>query len=174
MIMENLRWALQRYGKGLATDIYRHKHLFICYYEDNSNKQYLSYQHIRKFKDFEPLSTFSVDDILYQYNLYSDKSLVSMLFFYFNNEKEKKRFMENKNAAEAKKSVDPINPAHYKAGDTYETIRVIEAWGLDRDFHLGNVIKYVSRAGKKDCILQDLRKAQWYLNRRIEFLEKQK
>lgn len=61
------------------------------------------------------------------------------------------------------------HPDHY-GGETniYEVIKVIEAWDLN--FHLGNVIKYVSRAGKKDPTktLEDLRKAQWYLERYIE------
>jgi hypothetical protein len=48
---------------------------------------------------------------------------------------------------------------------------VIENWDLD--FHLGNTVKYISRAGKKDTDkeLQDLKKAQWYLERRIQNLE---
>ena len=52
----------------------------------------------------------------------------------------------------------------------YEAIKVIEAWELD--FCLGNVVKYVSRAGKKDPSkeLEDLEKAKWYLQRRIDSL----
>ena len=61
------------------------------------------------------------------------------------------------------------NPQHY-GGDAnpYEAIKVIEAWGLG--FHLGNVVKYISRAGKKDPAkeLEDLKKARWYLDREIE------
>ena len=69
---------------------------------------------------------------------------------------------------------DMVNhPGHY-GGETnvYEAIKVIEAWDLD--FHLGNTVKYISRAGKKetDKELQDLKKAAWYLQRRIEILEK--
>lgn len=65
---------------------------------------------------------------------------------------------------------DAVNhPSHYGGADNpYEAIKVIEAWGLN--FHLGNTVKYISRAGKKDATLQDLRKAQWYLNREIERL----
>jgi len=58
----------------------------------------------------------------------------------------------------------PITPAHYGGQDnTYEAIKVIEAWGLN--FSLGNVIKYISRAGKKEntTALQDLLKAKKYL-----------
>ena len=65
------------------------------------------------------------------------------------------------------------NPEHYGgATNPYEAIKVIENWDLG--FHLGNTVKYISRAGKKetDKELQDLKKAAWYLQRRIEILEK--
>lgn len=63
------------------------------------------------------------------------------------------------------------HPAHYGGADNpYEAIKVIEAWGLD--FCLGNTVKYISRAGKKsaETELEDLRKARWYLDRRIQQL----
>jgi len=61
---------------------------------------------------------------------------------------------------------DLVNhPAHYKAGGI-ETIDFIEA--KDLNYRLGNVVKYVARAGKKDTDpIQDLEKAAWYLNREI-------
>lgn len=61
------------------------------------------------------------------------------------------------------------NPTYYGGKDNpYEAIKVIEAWGLG--FCLGNVVKYVSRAGKKDPLKykEDLEKAKWYLEREIE------
>ena len=59
------------------------------------------------------------------------------------------------------------NPDHYGGADNpYEAIKVIESWGLD--FHLGNVVKYLARAGKKGDRLEDLMKAEWYLRRAIE------
>lgn len=64
------------------------------------------------------------------------------------------------------------NPDHYGGFDNiYEAIKVIEAWELD--FCLGNVIKYISRAGKKDPnkVVEDLKKAKWYLDRKIEKLQ---
>ena len=64
------------------------------------------------------------------------------------------------------------HPSHYGgSSNTYEAIKVIEAWDLG--FHLGNTVKYISRAGKKetDKELQDLKKALWYLNHHIETLE---
>ena len=67
------------------------------------------------------------------------------------------------------------HPAYYGGKDNpYETIKVIEAWGLDDNFDLGNTIKYISRAGKKDkaCLLQDLMKAQFYLNHEVKKLHK--
>ena len=68
------------------------------------------------------------------------------------------------------------HPAHYGGDTTYEVIKVLEAWGLDYDFNLGNAVKYIARAGKKDrrTMIEDLRKAAWYLNRRIERLEQRK
>ena len=65
------------------------------------------------------------------------------------------------------------HPEHYGGKDNpYEAIKVIEAWGLD--FHLGNIVKYISRAGKKHTdILEDMKKAQWYLDRWIQYKEKQ-
>lgn len=67
-------------------------------------------------------------------------------------------------------SVDMVNhPPHYDYGP-HETIEVIEAWELP--YHLGNVVKYVSRANRKGKELEDLRKAAWYLNRYIELREK--
>ena len=69
--------------------------------------------------------------------------------------------------------MDNINhPAHYGGADNvYEAIKVIEAWNLD--FCLGNVVKYISRAGKKEgnSLIQDLEKAKWYLERRIQELK---
>ncbi len=58
-------------------------------------------------------------------------------------------------------------PQHYGGGDNpYEAIKVIEAWDLG--FCLGNTVKYISRAGKKDETIQDLEKALWYLKREIK------
>ena len=68
-----------------------------------------------------------------------------------------------------KEAVD--HPSHYGGEkNPYEAIKVIEAWDLN--FSLGNVLKYMSRAGKKsDNILEDLKKAAWYLNREIKRIE---
>lgn len=60
---------------------------------------------------------------------------------------------------------DPVNhPPHYRTGGV-ETIDFIEA--KDLNYRLGNVVKYVSRAGRKGDPLQDLEKAAWYLQREI-------
>lgn len=61
------------------------------------------------------------------------------------------------------------HPDYYKRGGV-EAIDAIEAWGLG--FHLGNVVKYIARAGSKTKDgLQDLKKAEWYLSREIERME---
>lgn len=65
---------------------------------------------------------------------------------------------------------DSVNhPAHYTQGGI-EVIDAIEAWELG--FHLGNVVKYVARAAHKGRLLEDLKKARWYLDRAIQRLEK--
>jgi len=60
--------------------------------------------------------------------------------------------------------IDPINnPSHYTDGG-YETIDFIEKMQLG--YHLGNAVKYISRAGKKTADpIEDLNKALWYLER---------
>ncbi len=72
-------------------------------------------------------------------------------------------------------SVD--HPKHYGGGDNqYEAIKVIEAMGVGEGFTIGNAIKYIMRAGKKDKSkeVEDLKKAMWYINRRIEQLTNDK
>lgn len=59
------------------------------------------------------------------------------------------------------------HPQHYGGDTTYEVIKVLEAWGLDASFCLGNTVKYIARAGKKGDALEDLKKAAWYLQREI-------
>lgn len=83
-----------------------------------------------------------------------------------------KRNAKRQNASVQKASVESINPTvnhpfHYHgADDPYETIKVIEAWGLN--FHLGNAVKYISRCDLKVNRLEDLKKAVWYLQREID------
>ena len=67
---------------------------------------------------------------------------------------------------------DDINhPSRYGGDTLYEAIKVILAWKLN--FCLGNVVKYICRAGEKEgeTLLKSLKKAQWYLNREIERLK---
>ena len=60
------------------------------------------------------------------------------------------------------------HPSHYNSGNL-ETIDVIADLGWEKGFCLGNVIKYVSRAGRKSNVseIEDLKKARWYLDRWI-------
>ncbi len=61
---------------------------------------------------------------------------------------------------------DPVNnPAHYTFGK-FEVIEVLEDW-FSTDPLLWQVGKYIARAGCKDSTVEDLKKAAWYLNRRI-------
>ena len=71
---------------------------------------------------------------------------------------------------------DAVNHPSYYCGNI-EVIDFIEDKNLG--YHLGNAVKYISRAGKKreegmsntDKMIEDLRKAVWYINRKIEILE---
>ena len=60
------------------------------------------------------------------------------------------------------------NPGHYTEGRKYEPLGVIEDWQLD--YHTGNALKYISRAGRKGSESEDLKKAVFYLQRKIERL----
>lgn len=64
--------------------------------------------------------------------------------------------------------MDLVNhPPHYNQGKI-EVIEFIEDQRLG--FHEANAIKYISRAEHKGRQLQDLQKAVWYLERKIELL----
>lgn len=72
----------------------------------------------------------------------------------------------------AEKREQVNHPRHYGGDVPHEVWKCLNAWGLERDALLWNVVKYVARAGLKNSLLEDLKKAQWYLNKRIELLEK--
>ena len=71
-----------------------------------------------------------------------------------------------------------IDPEHYQSNTNLEAIDVIEAFDLN--FHRGNIVKYILRAGRKtekgyenkEQQLEELNKAKWYLSRLIEVVEK--
>ena len=66
-------------------------------------------------------------------------------------------------------SLESVNhPPHYGGKDSpYEAIKVIEQLGYGFAFCIGNALKYLSRARKKDSskTIEDLEKACWYLDR---------
>ena len=85
---------------------------------------------------------------------------------------------ESFNSCRARNGFDMVNhPKHYKAKNGMEVIDVIEAFTANLEgyeaTHTGNVIKYICRWKEKNG-LEDLKKAQWYLNRLIENIEKNK
>lgn len=64
------------------------------------------------------------------------------------------------------------HPQHYGGDTLYETIKVLANWMPFEQFVgflRGNSIKYLSRAGKKDAVTQDLEKAIWYAKKELEF-----
>ena len=93
---------------------------------------------------------------------YAEANEILMRNFGESLESIKERLVESPNEVES--------PSHYNTG-TIEVIDYIEDQGLG--FNLGNAVKYVSRAGKKDAIktVVDLRKAVWYIEREIRKYE---
>lgn len=90
---------------------------------------------------------------------------------------QKDKFLKEFGAQMLKTGVlvkDMVNhPDHYGGKDNiYEHIKVVEAWGLD--YWTGNATKYIARAGKKDPSkeIEDLRKAIFYLQDKVNRLEK--
>lgn len=83
--------------------------------------------------------------------------------------------VEEKKMANVQKEAFSVisNPAHYCEGRKYEPKDVIRDWDLN--FNLGNVVKYISRNGRKACesALKDLRKAKTYLEFEIKALEEE-
>ena len=85
---------------------------------------------------------------------------------------------ESFNSCRARNGLDMVNhPKHYKAKNGMEVIDVIEAFTANLSgyeaTHTGNVIKYICRWKEKNG-LEDLKKAQWYLNRLIKNIEESK
>ena len=85
---------------------------------------------------------------------------------------------ESFNSCRARHGFDMVNhPSHYKAKNGMEVIDVIEAFTANlkgyEAIYTGKVIKYICRWKEKNG-LEDLRKAQWYLNRLIKNIEENK
>ena len=85
---------------------------------------------------------------------------------------------ESFNSCRARNGLDMVNhPKHYKAKNGMEVIDVIEAFTANLEgyeaTHTGNVIKYICRWKEKNGI-EDLKKAQWYLERLIKNIEEGK
>ena len=85
---------------------------------------------------------------------------------------------ESFNSCRTRNGFDMVNhPKHYKAKNGMEVIDVIEAFTANLEgyeaTHTGNVIKYICRWKEKNG-LEDLKKAQWYLNRLIKNIEENK
>lgn len=64
------------------------------------------------------------------------------------------------------------HPSHYTEGRKYEPKDVIRDWGLN--FNIGSAVKYLARAGRKDDIVQDLKKAIEFIQFEIDALTQSK
>jgi len=81
------------------------------------------------------------------------------------NEGESKTTAENRGESE----FDEISKPEHYCFSKYEPKDVIREWGLN--FNLGNAIKYIARAGKKESAIKDLKKARQYIEFEIDYLE---
>lgn len=66
------------------------------------------------------------------------------------------------------------HPNHYGGkGNPYECIKVLQAWGADKDFYVGTALRYLCRAGQKpdNSELQDIKKAVAYLQMKVDLME---
>lgn len=64
------------------------------------------------------------------------------------------------------------HPSHYTEGRKYEPKDVIRDWKLN--FNLGSAVKYISRAGRKDDTVQDLKKAQEFIQFEIDAINEER
>ena len=64
------------------------------------------------------------------------------------------------------------HPSHYCDGRKYEPKDVIRDWGLN--FNLGSACKYISRAGRKGDIVEDLEKAKQFIQFEIDYINSEK
>jgi hypothetical protein len=84
--------------------------------------------------------------------------------------------LEAHTAEHAQRTVDALagaldtihNPPHYIDGRAHQPVDVILDWKLS--YALGNVVKYIARAGRKGDAVEDLKKARFYLDREISRL----
>lgn len=78
---------------------------------------------------------------------------------------------DNTNGINKKTENDIVNHSPHYTDGKIEVIDFIEDKGLN--FHRGNAVKYIARAGKKDKSkeVEDLKKAIWYFNREIQRME---
>ena len=81
---------------------------------------------------------------------------------------EEKRIYEDSKTVEIQLDHSVNHPDYYRKRSGIEVIQAIEAWDLG--FCLGNAVKYIARAGRKDSetTKKDLNKAIWYIKRYIE------
>lgn len=82
----------------------------------------------------------------------------------------------SKETEKVREKVETVNhPPHYGGEENpYETIKVLRSWMTPEQytgFLLGNAIKYLSRAGKKGKLVEDLEKARWYVTEYVNTLK---
>ena len=82
--------------------------------------------------------------------------------------------MTKNTTVDGKEYVEQKGTKDYYGGadNPYECIKVLEHWGLTNDYYISTAIAYLCRNGKKDGQKSDLEKAIWFLNKKIDSLER--
>ena len=98
-----------------------------------------------------------------------ERLILALIFGKIKNDLEKIGGLVDMQEMEVKMAENVKHPSHYVEGKKFEPKDVIRDWGLN--FNLGSAVKYVSRAGRKDDIVQDLKKAQEFIQFEIDVIE---
>lgn len=99
----------------------------------------------------------------------ADKKMWRNMDYYATVCKEALMLLEGQNTMIAPKTEKINHPKHYNMGKI-EVIEAVEDWGFGEGFNRGNAIKYIARAGRKnkETEIEDLKKADWYIQREIK------
>lgn len=111
-----------------------------------------------------------------EFDIHMNDPFIDTVIDYLDDKSEDEYDAHDQDGYDDQNENDAVNHPSYYCGNI-EVIDFIEDKNLG--YHLGNAVKYISRAGKKreegmsdtDKMIEDLRKAVWYINRKIEILE---
>ena len=106
-------------------------------------------------------------------NLADEKNYQLVLHMFENIQWEKEREKKEREKKKMEKEHNAVShPSHYCEGRKYEPKDVIRDWEMN--FNIGSAVKYLSRAGRKGDIIEDLEKAKQFIQFEIDYLKQEK